>query len=661
VPRVEREKELIVIRKSPSTRTLTERPNLEQLKRQAKELLAAYRAGQPDAIAEVTAHFHAAHRATFALHDAQLVLARAYGYDSWPKLKAYVDGVTISRLVGAVRSGDIVAVRAMLARRPELADMDMAATNEHRPLHYAVLDRAPEMVRLLMQHGADARKGIYPHRAATSALTIATERGYAEIVAIIEDEEQRRREASSAATAPAAAAGDELCDAIETGDHARGLAMLEANPALVHARHRDGWTPLHAAAAALDEAMAAWLLDHGADANARGRDNRTPLDVGAALPRWRRPESAAQFARMAALLRGHGAALAARSAVALGEADWLRARHAEGALVNAIAVDVFEPSNGLLSIAVKHGRPEMVLLLLDFGFDPNERTRVDGLDELEFTSGQPLWIAAASGKLPLAEILLQRGADPNASVYASGSPLSAAYGHGRREPRMIELLTRHGGVVTPVMAGLYRETGRARDMLSGAGQAPVSDDTHAGHTVAEQLLWGGACGGDPEIVRMALERVDWPRDNPRWYRMLEQPLRIWNHGPWPWAKLDWDRSTYVTCFRLMLERCDPNVRGRFGLTMLHDVAASREQVTADERVAFSTLLLDAGARLDGRDELLKSTPLGWACRWGRTELVRLLLERGADPIEREAEPWATPMAWAEKMRHNDVRALLRRI
>ena len=81
------------------TRRLPERPDLEQLKRQAKELLAAYRARDEVAIAEVKRFYRAADPATFALHDAQLVLARNYGYGSWPKLKAYVDGVTATRLM----------------------------------------------------------------------------------------------------------------------------------------------------------------------------------------------------------------------------------------------------------------------------------------------------------------------------------------------------------------------------------------------------------------------------------------------------------------------------------------------------------------------------------------------------------------------------------
>src|SRR5579872_578350 len=92
------------------TRRMREQPDLEQLKRQAKQLLSAFRAGDSAAIESVNAHYDNAQAAAFALHDAQLVIARSYGFDSWPKLKAYVDGVTIGRLVEAVRAGDIERV-----------------------------------------------------------------------------------------------------------------------------------------------------------------------------------------------------------------------------------------------------------------------------------------------------------------------------------------------------------------------------------------------------------------------------------------------------------------------------------------------------------------------------------------------------------------------
>lgn len=519
--------------RSYPTRRLRGHPDPDQLKRQAKELLEAFRRGDVDAVAEVNAHYCEANGATFALHDAQLVLARAYGFESWPKLKAYVDGVTVTRLIDAVRGGDPAEARGLLKVRPELARMSMDGL---QALHHAVLERSPDMVRVLMEHGANAREGVYPHRDATSALTIATERGYEEIVAAIEEEEQRR-----------------------------GVAA--------------------------------------ADLAAR--------DSG-----------------------GDGSELS--KAVARGDAAWLRDRRREGALSNPI-----EDSGGLLSVAVLNNRPEILELLLNWGFDPDERARIaESTDEAVVTWGMPLWRCAATGKHEMAEVLLRRGADANASVYASGTPLYQAY--GRRDWKMVELLERYGGKPDATLAGLYRQTELAQRLVA------------SGEPIGEKLLWAAACGGDPEIVRMALELVDWPRDDERWFGILEQPLRIWNHGSGHWANSEWDRGTYASCFRLVLERCDTNVRGRFGLTILHSVAGSRGHVTAQERVAFATALLDAGARLDVRDDLLRSTPLGWACRWGRVELVKLLLEGGADRVEADAEDWARPLAWARKMGHEEV-------
>ncbi len=126
-----------------------------------------------------------------------------------------------------------------------------------------------------------------------------------------------------------------------------------------------------------------------------------------------------------------------------------------------------------------------------------------------------------------------------------------------------------------------------------------------------------------------------------------------------------DDSPHLGCFRLLLTRCDPSLRGRptdrqqFGLTTLHNIVA-RGNLAPEERVAFARTILDSGARLEVRDNLLKSTPLGWACRWGQGPLVTLFLERGADPIEPDAEPWATPLAWASRGGHSAIEAELRR-
>jgi len=68
------------------TRVLPPQPSLEQLRKQAKDLLEDYRRDQPAAVAEVQRFERTPDPASFALHDAQRVLARAYGYESWTKL-----------------------------------------------------------------------------------------------------------------------------------------------------------------------------------------------------------------------------------------------------------------------------------------------------------------------------------------------------------------------------------------------------------------------------------------------------------------------------------------------------------------------------------------------------------------------------------------------
>ncbi len=149
-------------------------------------------------------------------------------------------------------------------------------------------------------------------------------------------------------------------------------------------------------------------------------------------------------------------------------------------------------------------------------------------------------------------------------------------------------------------------------------------------------------GGDPEFVRMCLPHITRKRDDPWWNCLLLN------------AKVP-------EGLKLILEHgVEPDMADDAGYTVLHHLASDDCRASNEEaRVIRATMLLDAGAPLTKRDPLLKSTPLGWACRWGRIELVRLYLERGADRLETDAERWATPLAWATKRGHHEIIELLR--
>ena len=75
-----------------ATRPLPENPNLDHLRGQARALQRGVRAGEPDAVARLTP-YRLAPAADFPLSSAQLVLAREYGFPSWPRLRRFLDVV----------------------------------------------------------------------------------------------------------------------------------------------------------------------------------------------------------------------------------------------------------------------------------------------------------------------------------------------------------------------------------------------------------------------------------------------------------------------------------------------------------------------------------------------------------------------------------------
>jgi ankyrin repeat protein len=628
------------VNQKPPTRALRENPDIDQLKRQAKELLEAYRESSPEAIAEVTAYHRSASRDTFALHDAQFVLARSYGFESWPKLRAAVDGVTAKKLHETVETGDLRSTRELLARRPEIVDLGRGGMS---PLNKAVLRRDAEMAKLLLEFGANPDAGVWPIRDATSPRVIARDRGYQEISEAINAAQEKRGMRGSQIPIQVRR---KLEEADRSGREEAMVAVFDEHPELTKWSQADGTTMLHLAAGRGALLIIKWLLDHGRDVNARA--DCVPHQSATFLDRspqgWTPLEFAAtgrgstewlfnndKFQPAAKLLLEYGAELSPLSAAALGRWDFL----------GKLSKQELE-GKGALEAAVKGDQPDTLRRLLDLGLDPNEPIQVGHIEEKTWSSGGPVFQAVVLKRVEIARLLLDRGADPNANVFTAGSAAYRAY--DSRDPEMISLIEKHGGWIDPGSAGYARQTEIARKMLAGEIDPHLEPNDFMGHTVAEQLLWGGASSLCDDIVRMALERVDWPPDDPRWFGMLMRPM--WNNA---------HRPECCDTLRLILARCHPHHRAKdYGYTILHDVVSGDCGVG----VQLATILLDAGARLDVRDDLLKSTPLGWACRWGRTEMVKLFLSRGADPVEADAEPWATPRAWAERMERAEIVELL---
>jgi ankyrin repeat protein len=638
---------------SEPTRTLSDRPSLAELEEQAKELLESYKAAKEAALTEVARFERNSLDRAFALADAQRVLARAYGFSSWPALKNHVEGVDFAALLAEAGAGDASAVRQLAAARPDPLNPHLAEFC-NSGLQRAVQRRDEELTRILMQLGANARAGIWPHRDASSAYAIAVEREYGEIVATIEREEDHRRAQLSHDRTPTSAAIDALRQTIAEGRAADAIALMEADPALIGACDVYGVTPLHLAAWKHDPAMVGWLLDHGASPGALAlRDSpvrsygmatqpvesgKTPLDFAAIVAGWA-PEGRdsifyfmenarvdpARFYETARLLLRNGAELTPRAAVALGDREAVLRLHREGRLPNEIHI----VRGGLLAIAVRVNRLDMVTTLLDLGLDPDE---LIPSGEGYPTWGMPLWTASMCGRHEIAELLLARGADVNAVVCACGDSICSA-----GDERMVALLRKHGAHLT-IETVSDRETAQA--ILDGSVTVYGLADTEPLNLQdATEIMLGGF---DTEIDRLCLPHITRKHDDPWWnHKLLNARLPeglklILDHG------------------------VDPDMADGAGYTVLHQLASDLCQASKEEdRVIRATMLLDAGASLTKRDPLLHSTPLGWACRWGRIELVRLYLERGADASEADGERWATPLAWATKRGHHEMIELLR--
>ena len=283
--------------------------NLEQQKKQARELLRAIRAGNEQAISRLRLHHSrwtavddAIVRQLVALHDAQFVLAREQGFASWPKLKAYAEPSPHSRhtrLFVADVAWITQRVYGLLRTRQSAGP---AALEQIREWHPRFADRTDEEIRQAPFTEEDAR------------LIYAREHGFETWDDLTSRVNLLASRTDAAATEPFMAA----FGALQSGDVAAFEALLRTNPSLANERGTNGntllnlavsfaskpdwkcgvsaieallaagadvndandrgWTPLHAAAYSNKPQIATLLIEKGAalDAEAHGAGG-TPL------------------------------------------------------------------------------------------------------------------------------------------------------------------------------------------------------------------------------------------------------------------------------------------------------------------------------------------------------------------------------------------------
>lgn len=283
--------------------------NLEQQKKQARELLRAIRAGSLEAVARLKDRHRrwanaddGALRQQVALHDAQFVIAREQGFASWTKLKSYAEDPPNARhsrlfvtdmkwmkervqgLLRTRQSAGPAALEQIREWHPRFAGcsdeeiLQSRFTEADAQLVYARehgLDSWDELVqRMNLLASASAPDASEPFLAAFRALEsgdiTALNRLLRQHPRLAQERGTNGNSLLNLAVSIAARSGPEL-----------GLAYVEtliAAGADVNDPNDRGWTAMHQAAYSNQTAIAAALIRSGADLDAEAHGSGgTPL------------------------------------------------------------------------------------------------------------------------------------------------------------------------------------------------------------------------------------------------------------------------------------------------------------------------------------------------------------------------------------------------
>ena len=507
------------------------------------------------------------------------------------------------KMFQASSTGDLDQVKALVARRRELA---LCEYNYTPPIHFAVREGHLELVRFLLDQGADPTYRTYPFH--DTLLMMAQDRDHHEIAQFLLEILARKFPVTEGVAG--------FLDAARRGDLARVQSELARDPNLALASNDAGDTALHQAATGGHLPVIHALLDAGANADAVRADGKRPIHC--ALDR--RNRTALRAGVLAGTLLSRGAAYNIYLAAVIGDEDYVRE-----ALSRDPALSNFEDSSHQrpISAAARRNYLEMVELLLKHGADPS-------LPEEGAPVGQALWIAVYQKQPEMAKLLLEHSANPNTAPESSGPAIM----HARKDPELRALLLQYGA---------REETNHRKELETLIGDDALEE--------VEKLLQRRAELGQDSLTFWGEGILAGPANSGN-REMIELLIRYGARVPdvSKWAPYYYFKHTEIAA--LLLERgMNPNHMNWQHFTLLHHMAAEGD-------IPKARLLLDHGADINTIDEEYRSTPLGCAARRGQKEMVELLLARGADP-GRAGASWATPLAWARKKGHPEIEGMLR--
>jgi len=270
----------------------------------------------------------------------------------------------------------------------------------------------------------------------------------------------------------------------------------------------------------------------------------------------------------------------------------------------------------------------------------------------EYAYLQPLHYAVKAGRAPMVQLLLDAGGNPLAEGW-SGRPLvddtPLARARDRELPTIVHLLEEAAGKPLAEVPERHESPPDARGELertmSGFGHrgdiAGAVKMLEAHPDMAYAGLYEAVHQGHTKLARLLLERGADPTKPWRWACWLTPLMH----------SLRYPRPNYEMASMLMERGVTADDANGMGMTVLHIVVGLGTPSAV-------TWLLDRGADINRRDYEFDSTPLAWAARAGRAEMVELLIARGASRELPDDEPWSTPAGWARRRGHARILKLL---